>query len=44
MIPRPISLIVCLIGGYFLGSTLTWLYPSGPNVEILRLGGDGAPL
>src|SRR6185437_14091965 len=25
MIRRPISLIVCLIGGYFLGNILTWM-------------------
>jgi type IV secretion system protein VirD4 len=48
MIRRPISLIVCLIGGYFLGNMLTWLFlvpvarvmhlAPGPILTIASLG------
>jgi type IV secretion system protein VirD4 len=48
MIPRPISLIACLIGGYFLGSTLTWMVltpaarlmhlTAGPILTVASLG------
>lgn len=36
MIPRPISLILCLIGGYFLGSTLTWMMLA-PLARLMHL-------
>jgi type IV secretion system protein VirD4 len=36
MIRRPISLIVCLIGGYFLGNTLTWLVLA-PMARVMHL-------
>ena len=38
MIPRPVSLIVCLIGGYFLGSTLMWVILA-PVARLMHLTG-----